>query len=111
MIAFRATDEENLNEQIGAMKLLAQTLFREDSIEIQVFRATSGIVYRVLEPGYGLRNLMWKEKRLFPTCNYDNRTDIPKGDEKNEAIADEIDNMIGRHMYYIVSIADKRNPA
>ena len=108
MYAFRASNEENLSEQVGAMKLLSQSLALEWSIEIQVFKTTSGIIYRVLELGYGLKNKMWKEKVVFPTCDYDDRTDIPKDDEKNEAVVDEIETMIEKGMYYLVSISDKR---
>ena len=108
MYAFRASKEENLSEQVGAMKLLAQSLANDESIEIQVFKTTTGIIYRILEAGYGLKNKMWKEERLFPTCNYDDRTDIPEGNEKNEAVVDEIEMMIERKMYYLVSISEKR---
>ncbi len=110
LYAFRASSDENLSEQIGVAKFIFN--FKPfESIEFQVFRTSSGIVYRVLEEGYGLRNLMWAHPETFPPCNYDNRTEMPEEDLKNERVADEIDDMIRSGQYYVKEVVKGATPA
>lgn len=106
MYAFRANNDENLQEQILIARELAQhlPLVLKDEIEIQVFRTSIGVVWRVLEYGYGLKNKLWKQPDVFPQCNYDNRTEIPDKDIPNEVIVDEIDNLIDTEQYVIISL-------
>lgn len=107
MYAFRASSNADLDTQIGAAESIAASNLVDpmgEGIEFQVFQTSAGIIYRVLENGYGLRNKMWANPAVFPTCNYDDRTDIPEGDEKNEGILDEIDTMISAERYMIVPI-------
>jgi len=101
---FRASNNNNLSEQIGIAKYLVKEHFIPGEIQFQIFRTSIGIVYRVIEDGYGLKNKMWKHKDFFPTCNYDNRTDIPEEDMKNEVLCNEVDFMINRGQYSIRTI-------
>lgn len=103
---FKASSEDNLNEQIGIMKYLTHTskylkIFQDEGVEIQIFRTYQGILYRVLENGYGLKNMLWKEPNFFPTCDYDDRTDIPEEDEQNKKIALFVGDQIERKEYSI----------
>ncbi len=103
LYSFRASSDENLSEQIGVAKFIFN--FKSpDSIEFQVFRTSSGIIHRVLENGYGLRNLMWQHPEVFPQCNFDTRTDVPVKDLENESVADEIDHMIRSGQYYVKEV-------
>ena len=109
---FRAKNEQDLWEQIGIAKFLAKDLrYVDDGIEFQVFNTTSGIIYRVLENGYSLRNKMWQEDVFFPVCNYDTRTERSEEDEKNKDLVDEIEGLITSKMSYLIVILpeDKSN--
>lgn len=107
LYAFKAENNDALREQIGVMKFLVKDMHCLESIEIQVFSLPDGWVYRVLEVGYGLRNLMWEHPTVFPQCNYDDRTEIPEEDEKNKWVADLVDQLIVRNEYTIIDIAPK----
>lgn len=111
--AFRAKNDDDLQQQVGIMKYLAYEVNpgvklygSDEGIEIQVFRTSTGIVYRVLESGYGLQNKMWHHTHFFPQCSYDNRSEVPDEDLPNKAVADEVDDMIRRGMYSIMSIIE-----
>jgi hypothetical protein len=111
MHAFRASSEDNLHEQIGIAKFLARDIvpfLEREGVEFQVFRSSTGIIYRVLEMGYGMKNKMWKYPQWFPQCNYDNRSDIPEEDLPNKVIADEINRMIVTGQSYIEIIVPKK---
>ena len=74
--------------------------------ELQFFEVTAitklkGLyLVRVLEAGYQVHNYLWGLKH--PTCNYDDRADIPRRDRGNKAIADEIDKLIAQRHYFII---------
>lgn len=57
---------------------------------------------RVMEAGYRIHNYLWKQK--VPTCNYDDRTDVPAEDEGHKEIADEIDALIDQRHYFIIPV-------
>lgn len=95
---------------------IKQTNFIQDHEErfekdLQFFEITSSAsgaylkvkdVYlvRVLEAGYQVHNYLWGLKH--PTCNYDDRADIPRRDRGNKAIAEEIDKLIDQRHYFII---------
>jgi hypothetical protein len=110
MYCFKSKSEDHLHQQIEKMKAYVKEEIKflgPDSIEIQVFFETSqGILFRVLEAGYGLRNILWKHFRLFPQCSYDSRSDIPRKDRKNETVAEEIDQLIFQKNYKVFTIAE-----
>ena len=94
---------ETIVEQIreAAKDLLPQ----EESIEIQLFTLASGkTVFRVLEAGYGLRNILWKNPGSFPQCNYYDVADVPDEDLPNLAIAEEVDELIAQNRYQIIQV-------
>lgn len=102
LYAFRASSEDNLLLQVGAARSLGINLPKSPSIEFQVVHASSGIVYRVLEEGYGLRNQMWNNETKFPQISYDNRTQ--DNDPIMETLCDEFDTLIKSQQYYLISI-------
>lgn len=104
MYAFRANDESHLAEQIEAVRNInKKRIFREDE-ELQIFTTSAGIVWRVLEGGYGIKNALWEDSKMFPTCNYDDRTDVPDEDIGNKLIAEEVDQLISSEDYTVVSV-------
>lgn len=108
---FRASSDDNLMEQVGIAKFLSKDIvpfLARDGVEFQVFRSSTGIIYRVLELGYGLKNQMWGYPDFFPSCAYDDRVDIPEEDLPNEVVADEINNMIVTGQYSIIIIVPKK---
>lgn len=105
LYGFRASSNNNLSEQIGIAKYLVKEYFIPGEIQFQIFRTSIGIVYRAIEDGYGLKNKMWKHKEFFPTCNYDNRINVPEEDIKNEVLCDEIDYMINQGQYSVKYVA------
>jgi hypothetical protein len=86
----------------------------EYEVELQFFDVNNGIkaykdtyIVRVLEAGYLVHNWLWGLKH--PTCNYDDRTDIPKRDQGNKRIAEIVDDLIEKRHYFVVpavSVAD-----
>jgi hypothetical protein len=107
LLAFKANNDEHLSEQVGIMKYLAKEVPTwKDSIEIQVFRTSKGIVYRILEIGYGLKNRMWKTPEFFSQISYDNRS--MDYDEEMEKFAEEIDHLVKTKQYYIIDIKEKQ---
>lgn len=110
MYCFKAKSEENLLQQIEKMKNYVKKEIRfsePESVEIQVFsETTQGILFRVLECGYGLQNILRKHPRMFPQCSYDSRSDIPIKDRKNEIIADEIDQLIFSKNFKVITLAE-----
>ena len=110
MYCFKAKDADTLDHQVKLMKQYASELkYSMDSIEIQIFKTSIGILFRVLEAGYGLRNILWENKDQFPTCDYDDRSDIPEEDEGNAKIAEELDQLI-LNKDYVVSTICERSP-
>ncbi len=113
LIAFWAKSDDDLQQQIGAMKLLMdtnpgqKTYGSREGIEIQVFRTSKGIVYRVLESGYGLRNLMWEQENVFPSCFFDGRSQSEADFPLEVAIAEEIDHLITTKQYFVEHIVEK----
>lgn len=106
---FKCSNQDDLHSKVELMKSLAKenklNVFCSEGIEIQVFNTLStGIIFRVLEVGYGLKNILWKLPELFPTCNYDDRSDLSEEDQKNEIIINEIDQLIFSKQYQIISI-------
>ena len=113
LYAFRASSEQNLHEQIGIMKYLTSKhkflkIFQLEGIDIQIFRTSLGIIYRVLEDGYSLKNLMWEDENVafFPPCNYDNRSDMDDDEEKNKHIADLANDLVLNKDYSIEIIVE-----
>jgi hypothetical protein len=106
LYSFRAKSDDDLSAQVDVAKLMAKDLIysRREGIEFQVFNTSVGTIYRVIESGYGLKNKMWKKPDIFPPCNYDDRTDVPETDIPNEAIADEIDELINSKQYSVITI-------
>jgi hypothetical protein len=106
LYTFAASSDDNLHEQIGIMKFLSIDLAyaKENGIDIQVFRTSKGIRYRVLEVGYSLQNKMWDNPAFFPTCNYDDRADISEKDLPNKAMAEEVDHLIATKQWSIFTI-------
>ena len=105
MYAFRAKSKEHLARQLAAIEdINSKRIFKDGSEEVQIFYTSVGIVWRVLENGYAIENQLWKNGKMFPTCNYDDRTDIPNKDVANKTIANEIDRLISEENYQIVSI-------
>jgi len=104
---FRASGLGNLCEQIGIMKFLCATTLRstvKDSREVQVFDTSEGLIFRVLEAGYGLKNLMWNNELFFSTAAYDDRTDIGQEFMCEKSLIDEIDNLILNSNYKVISL-------
>jgi hypothetical protein len=111
MYCFKSKDQATFDQQVEVMRQYYSNFgYFSETIDIQVFHTSVGILFRVLEAGYGLRNFLWKDSEQFPTCNYDDRTDITEEEEGNEAIADEIDNLIADHRYEVITFGDKPQP-
>lgn len=105
MYAFRARNDGHLAEQVSAVRdINSKRPFSDGNEKLQVFRTSAGIVWRVLESGYGIMNQLWKNGDTFPTCNYDDRVDVASEDVKNEAIAEEVDGLIVSGEYQIISL-------
>lgn len=107
---FRATDIYNFHEQMGIIKYLIakseyKPLFEKNGVEVQVFRTFRGIVYRIKENGYGLKNMMWQNEGFFPQFNY-NDTGGEPGDEADKQFASFIQHQIERGEYSIVTIVE-----
>lgn len=114
MYSFRAADRATLDRQIAAARKIAAdnpAVGCGESIEFQVFETSAGLVFRVLEAGYGLRNRMWDQPDLFPTCNYDDRSDMPDTDLPNAAISAEVDGLIDAGEYEIIQIKQEADHA
>ncbi len=101
MYIFYATDVDNLQQQVGMMRLLASQLELKNSREIEVFRTTRGIYYGVLEMGGRLVGKMFEYPMFFPVIRYDDRVDV---DGKTKDIALEIVDHIQRKMFSSIEI-------
>lgn len=55
---------------------------------------------RVLSANYMVENWLWNKK--YPSCNYDDRTDIPRRERGNKGVADQVDELIRKRHYFIV---------
>ena len=112
-LGFRAKNDNNLNEQIGVIKFIAKInnlvrYLEREGAEVQVFRTSTGIVYRVLEQGYGLKNKMWAHEDFFPQCAFDGRSMTrDEVDPKDLRTIDEIDHLIKQRANYIIEIVKK----
>ena len=105
MYAFRARSDDHLAEQVAAVRdINKKRIFGDGGEELQVFRTSSGIIWRILEAGYGIKNRLWKDSDTFPACNYDDRGDVPDEDKENKEIADEIDKLIVSGEYQIIPL-------
>ncbi len=114
MYTFKASSREKLKEQIKVMKVLSEKLWfaaEDGGIDIQIFDTSIGLIFRVCEAGYGLKNQLWKNPDLFPLCNYDDRVDIEPEDEPNAAIAIEVDRLISDKQYILENIVAKQTEA
>lgn len=115
LYAFTASDQTNLHTQAEAVRALIaeddliDQVAREEGIEFQVFETSRGLVYRVMDIGYMVKNLMWAHPETFPACNYDNRAEVPEDDQKNESLADEIDLLIRGKTYHMVNVVEKQD--
>ena len=112
-LGFRAKNDTELHEQVGAMKMLIKihdlARFNVEGREIQVFRTHTGLVYRVLENGYGLRNKMWGYSETFPQLSYDGRS-MSREDisEKDMATIIQIEDMIRSGASFLVVINEPK---
>ena len=105
MYAFRARSDDHLAEQVAAVRdINKKRIFGDGGEELQVFRTSSGIIWRILETGYGIKNRLWKDSDTFPACNYDDRADVSDEDEKNKTIAEEVDGLIKSGEYWVISL-------
>ena len=108
---FKAKDEADLRRMVRSAKRYAdkwEPFVKEDGIEFQVFETSVGLVIRVLENGYGIKNKFWKNSRMRQ-INYDDRGDVPPSWEKNLPVAREIDELITAKKYRIISIYPPNN--
>ena len=104
LLLFNAKNEPDLQQQIEKMKNIAKKNnlqhFNPEGIEAQVFKTSKGIMYRVLECGYGLRNRLWKDPKTFPQdYSYDGRS--MEYNQELEDFAEEIDKLIRSGNYDI----------
>lgn len=103
---FKVRSEHHLREQLIKLATMAMELeYCEQGVDIQVFRTSSGILYRVLEAGYGLQNKMW-EDASFESFGYDDRTDILENDNKSLSIVEEIDTFIAGASYEVLVLRE-----
>lgn len=102
MYCFRAKNKKILDNQVETIRLLAMS--KQEPLSLQVFVVNGEYIYRLLSAGYTYENYLWKLPKTFPQCNYDNRTDVPKKDRPNKAIAVEIDKLIDSENCDIIPI-------
>lgn len=101
---FRAKDEADLQRIVKSAKRYTLNWIT-DGIEFQVFNTSEGIVFRILESGYGLKNKFWKNSRM-KKLNYDDRSDIPSAWNKNLSVVLEIDELLKSEKYRILNIKE-----
>ena len=112
LLLFNAKNEPDLQKQIKKMKNIAKSYnlqyHNPEGIEAQVFKTSKGIVYRILECGYGLRNRLWKDPETFPQeYSYDGRS--MEYDQELEDFGEEIDKLIKSENYDIFWITLAKN--
>lgn len=103
---FKAKDESDLQRMVRSAKRYAAkwpAFVKSEGIEFQVFDTSVGLVIRILENGYGLKNKFWGNSRMRQ-INYDNRGDAPASWQKNLKVALEIDELITAKNYRIIPI-------
>jgi len=83
-------------------------LIAPEGIDIQWFETSEGIVFRVLETGYGMKNKLWDNPKYFPGCAYDDRSD-PVPEQASIDLINEIDSLISPKKYKIIVIIPGRN--
>ncbi len=101
---FRSRDDLDLELQITKIKEWTKNIIAPQGIDIQIFNTSEGIVWRVLEAGYGIRNKLWNDVANFPDCSYDDRSDISEEMYSNLDVVEEIDGLIAQKKYRIITL-------
>lgn len=101
LIMFDVVNNKTIENVINLSKSKLPFRYLE-KVSLQVFGLASGkSMFRILEPGYGVTNLITKNHDDFPGVFYDSRS--MDFDKEKEDLSDEIDKLIHSGSYYIVN--------
>lgn len=91
-------------EYIRKMYFKNPTLWKSEiEVDLQFFMRGQNYIFRILAQGYVYQNRASTIPFIQPVI-YDNRTDVPPEQEKNEKIARWMDGMIAARQYILVPI-------